>query len=144
MQKNITITGGLNLEKFIKNIVNQKSGVEAGLFDAEQAIIGIYNEYGTMREGKPHIPPRPFMQNAINTDEKKWQTVFGNQLVKNKYDVYQSMTALGATVAESIQNSIVNGSYVDNAPATIARKGFNKPLIDTGLMLQAITFRVQK
>jgi hypothetical protein len=41
-----------------------------------------------------------------------------------------------------IRESLVNWTTPPNAPSTIARKGFNKPLIDTGFMQRKIDYKV--
>ncbi|MHC3376861.1 hypothetical protein [Ligilactobacillus equi] len=41
----------------------------------------------------------------------------------------------------SIQRTIVSGGFAPNAPATVAKKGHGKPLIDSGSMYGSIEWR---
>lgn len=42
-----------------------------------------------------------------------------------------------------VKNTIKDGSYIENSPQTIKIKGFDKPLIDTGAMLNAVTYEIK-
>lgn len=42
-----------------------------------------------------------------------------------------------------IQQEISDGDFAANAPSTVARKGFDKPLIDTGHMRQSVNFEIK-
>lgn len=49
-------------------------------------------------------------------------------------------TRLNGKIAEKqIRDSIKSGRYVGNAPLTVAIKGGDKPLVDTGNLFQAVT-----
>lgn len=47
------------------------------------------------------------------------------------------------TVGE-VKKRIITGPFVPNAPTTIAKKGSDKPLIDTGQLLDAIDYKMHK
>ena len=49
-----------------------------------------------------------------------------------------ALDVMGLAVTGMIQEQITDGDYVPLAPATIKRKGSDKPLIDTGHMRQSI------
>jgi hypothetical protein len=53
-----------------------------------------------------------------------------------------ALDRLGAKVAALLQNRISAGIDPPNSAATIARKGSSKPLVDTGQLKAAITWRV--
>lgn len=99
--------------------------------------IAMWNELGT-----EHIPSRPFMRDSVD---------------KHKEEITEFMKAQGKTLAggasarkvletigvfqkDLIQTEIKQGSFVANAPATIRRKGSDKPLIDTGQMRNSVNF----
>ena len=72
------------------------------------------------------------------------------QVVKGVEDMIDGATAeqvldeLGVFAVGLLQDEIKNGDYVANAPATIAQKGSNQPLIDTGLLRQSATSRKRR
>ena len=49
--------------------------------------------------------------------------------------------ALGPFMAMSIQRSIASGGFAALAPSTIKKKGHSKPLLDTGAMYGAVTWK---
>ena len=60
-------------------------------------------------------------------------------LRKLKLDLHRELNQGIDIIAENIEESIDNGqqfgmAFAPNKPATVKRKGHNKPLIDTGLM----------
>ncbi len=99
-----------------------------------------------------NIPPRPVLKPALNQPD-----------VKMKIEKLMRDAALEALVKGSPENAEKNfhkagmigrdackkwisdgGHLAPNAPATIARKGSSKPLIDTGSMLGSITYAVRR
>lgn len=88
------------------------------------------------------VPARPFMDNCINNNQNKWkqesnyllsQVVLGKITFNNI--VNQLKLSLSGDLAEEIQKT----NTPPNAPSTIKKKGFNKPLIDTGTAIASIT-----
>ena len=55
---------------------------------------------------------------------------------------HQAVRILGLRVSHDMQNTINRGMHPGNSLITIALKGRDKPLIDTGALKQAITFEV--
>jgi len=51
---------------------------------------------------------------------------------------------LGIRVQGDVQASITSLTSPANSPVTIKRKRSSKPLIDTGEMRQAVTFKVEE
>ena len=49
----------------------------------------------------------------------------------------------GVEINDDLKSSIVGWQAPPNAPSTIAKKGFNKPLVDTGDMLRSTTYQVR-
>ncbi|QNT79311.1 hypothetical protein [Entomobacter blattae] len=98
------------------------------------ALVARANEFGTARtnaegDSVQHIPPRPFMRQTIEANEGKW----GNDLKSNfatRPDKAQSILEdLGDAMAKDIKNTIDAFKHPGNALSTIARKGFDNPLI---------------
>lgn len=102
-------------------------------------------------EGAPmhNIPPRPFLQPSIEENMaqiKKGQAqVFKDALEGKSDQAHQDMERLGlmgSTLAKEWFTDPRN-DWPPNSPATIKRKGSDKPLIDTGQLRNAITYVVR-
>jgi len=100
--------------------------------------IAIYNEYGT-----PHIPARPFLRTAEQKHHDRWLNVLATEIYKT-LDPEKALHKLGGIAVGDVKKSIKSGGWKPNAKVTADRKGFNKPLIDTGEMLRAIDYEVIK
>lgn len=96
-----------------------------------------WNEFGTKR-----APPRPFFRTTIAQKSGEWGTILSKALVYYKMDSALALAALGTVMQSDIRESIVKWTDPPNAASTIARKGFNKPLIDTGVMQRKVDYRV--
>lgn len=99
-----------------------------------------WNEYGTSR-----IPSRPFI--AIATDENKgWQSEVKKQVsrINSSADVSGALNTIGKKMKEDIKSIIGDrGKLRPNALSTIAKKGFDAPLLDTGKLEEAIDYEVK-
>ena len=55
------------------------------------------------------------------------------------------MQTLGSQTAAESKRIIKGGTELQhNAPATVKKKGFDKPLFETGLMIKNISYEVEK
>lgn len=91
------------------------------------------------------VPARPFMRLAwtnFYNDRAKIQKNIANGLVSGKIKPDDALAQMGLILEGYIAKSIRNGNWAPNAPSTIAKKGFNKPLIDSALMLQSLSSKV--
>ncbi len=123
------------------------SSVEVGFFEGSRyqetgtpvTTVAAANEFGTQRG----ILERPFFRNAVNSfDLADWLEVN----VDHRKLVIQPPAArrLGLTVKAKIQNSIRELKTPPNASATVARKGSSNPLIDTGTLINSVTFKINR
>ena len=104
--------------------------------------VAMWNELGTSS-----TPSRPFLAMSVDDNADKINAFLKGQL---------KLLAQGRTTAEGIlkdigvfqkgliQEKIKSGDFEPNAPSTIAKKGSDKPLIDTGTMRQSVNFAVTK
>lgn len=142
-----TISGGDKLEAALKAIAEKlegANGVRVGFLEGGRyedgtsiAAVAFWNEYGTSR-----APPRPFFRTAIDNQSSEWASILGRAAKHYNYDSAQVMAAMGTKMAEDIQQSIVGWQDPANAESTVKKKGFNKPLIDTGTMQRSVDFEV--
>lgn len=103
--------------------------------------VAMYNEFGTSK-----IPARPFMQQSFDRHKTEYveecETIF-NAMIKGQ-DTVAMIRQFGMKVKQDIQDEIERGEFVPNAPATVAKKGFNKPLYETGLMKKSVVYYTEK
>lgn len=98
-----------------------------------------WNEFGTK-----HTPARPFFRTMIENKSPRWGVSLGNILRKNDYDAERSLALMGEGIKGQLVKSINDWNTPPNAPRTVERKGFNKPLIDTALMVRSVDYQVMR
>ena len=137
-------------------------------FRNTEVVVGIPEDSNVPREGgisnagllylhekgvpSHNIPPRPVLKPAIRDEETqqrikklmrdaaKEALVFGN---KEKCD--QNYHKAGMVGRDACKRWISEGGHLaPNAPYTIEKKGSSLPLVDTGSMLNSITYAVRK
>lgn len=145
--------------------------VAVGFFgerDAKLLMIVRANEYGvtiTPRHGKylivPHkengklvgyyklkattIPPRPFIKEAWEQNESKYKQMILNGLngiSRGKQTALGLLNKLGVESVKDIQESAVKLKSPKNAPLTVANKGSDNPLVDTGELERKVTYKI--
>jgi hypothetical protein len=104
------------------------------------AMIAAINEYGAPSRGQP---PRPFFRRMINAKQGEWPAAIAGVLQAQGNDVEKALNIAGAAIAGQLRQSIVDLVDPPLAPSTIARKGFDKPLIDTSHMLKSVDHEVK-
>lgn len=119
-------------------------GVPKGPAEADGtsiAMVAAANEFGV--PGK--IPERSFLRAGIlrNLDQLTQINAANIQkIARGGFTVLTALGRLGVFAAGAVQKEIVEGSFVPNAPSTVAKKKSSKPLIDSGSLRQAITWRI--
>lgn len=104
------------------------------------AMIAAINEYGAPSRGQP---PRPFFRRMIAAKQKEWPEAIKNLLIANDYDAIKTLDVAGAAIAGQLRQSIVDLTDPPLAEGTIKRKGFDKPLVDSGVMLKSVDHEVK-
>lgn len=102
------------------------------------AQVAFWNEYGTVK-----APPRPFFRQMIEAKSPKWGAALGKNLSATGYDTTKALSLVGTGIKDQLTQSIVGFQAPGNAVSTIAQKGFDKPLVDTGQMQRAPGFDIQ-
>lgn len=90
------------------------------------------------------IPERSFIRASI-AEQGNYADVIAKliaSVVDGKRTEEQALNLLGARASSDMQKRIARGIPPPNAETTIARKGSDKPLIDTGQLRQSITWLV--
>jgi hypothetical protein len=126
-------------------IALEKRDVKVGFFDdvyddgMSVAHVAMLNNYGTH-----DIPERPFMEdtflNKLNKARIKaaLKDVFKSVAKANGASL-NALNKLGDTLTE-IMKTTIDDYPGHNSKSTIARKGFDDPLYDTGKMLASVKF----
>lgn len=102
------------------------------------AEIAAVNEFGSM-DGR--IPERSFLRSTVDQNADAYEKQLTRDLMGSG-DVPGAFTRLGLQAVADVQRTMVELDDPPNAPATIARKGADNPLIDTGRLRQSIDFEV--
>ena len=104
------------------------------------AMVAAIQEFGAPRAG---IPPRPFFRNMIARKSPEWPDAIGALLKANNYDLARTFAQAGEAIAGQLRQSIVDTNSPALAESTVRRKGFSKPLVDTGQMLNSVDHEVK-
>lgn len=100
------------------------------------AMVAFWNEYGTRTS-----PVRAFFRTTVSEQKKNWVLSVQN-LMKIHNDPKQVMGLIGVHMQEQIVQSINTWSDPPNSAYTIAKKGFDKPLVERGIMMRSIKSEV--
>lgn len=144
-----SISGGDKLGKYLDDLakkLEQNGTLRVGFLETETypenglpvAQIAFWNEYGTEVS-----PLRPFFRSMIEKNKAGWSLAFGNLMNMNNNDVAKVFALMGEGIKDQLTQSIVEFSDPPNAPSTVRRKGFNKPLIETGTMQRATGWDIE-
>ena len=143
----LTFTGGENMRRVLQQMLRDMPSTQlrAGFLQGATypdgtpvAQVAFWNEFGTVR-----IPPRPFFRGMIAQDSGRWGSLLAGFL-RGSYNSVRALRLMGEHIKDELQQSIVRFTTPENAPSTVKRKGFNKPLIDTGVMQRAVDYEVVK
>lgn len=122
----------------------RKEKVQVGLTNAELMFI---HEYGSPLH---NLPARPVLQMTIQWAKTQLGPVMGqatSAFFKSGEPAYKKVLDKFALKMEKYARRIIydnDGRLAPNAPSTIARKGDNHPLFDTGQLARSITCQAVK
>jgi hypothetical protein len=144
----VEISGGSRLTGILEKLAKKATSaaaVKVGFLDGSRypdgksvAMVAAIQEWGTSR-----IPPRPFFRTMIKQESVHWGSDVAALLKAHNGDAQATLADMGMEIKAELQMSINGWMSPPNAPSTIARKGFNKPLIDTGLMRDSVDYLVK-
>lgn len=135
--------------------------VEAGWFESDRypaakgksvgipvAAVARIQEFGATIERDGHkivIPARPFMRKAwsdFNQRRVEVQVKLAKKVVAGEITQEQALAQIGDFLVATIVRSIRNGGWEKNAPSTVKKKGFDKPLIDSAHMWKTVNSKI--
>ena len=91
------------------------------------------------------VPARPFLTNAMRDNVLKYRAGLRSSaadILLGRVSIKATFDKLGAMAQGDVQASITSLSSPPNSAVTVAMKGSSNPLIDTGEMRQAVTWKV--
>jgi hypothetical protein len=145
----VNIRGGDKLEAYLRELsakVASASKVDVGFLEGATypngtpvATVAAYNEFGVPAHNQP---PRPFFRNMIAEKSDAWGPTLGKLLVADKFDAGRALGQMGEGIAGQLRQSIKDTNEPPLSPKTVKRKGFTKPLVDTGVMLGSVDYEV--
>lgn len=91
-----------------------------------------------------NIPARPFFTNMIEKESPRWADRLDSFLQASDYVTKVALQRFGYQVALDLQDSILDFTTPGLSPVTIAKKGFPKPLIDTGHMMNSVSYSINE
>lgn len=106
------------------------------------ATIAAAHEFGV----PGHIPERSFLRSTLGENKGRATGLLIREL---KADISQgdfsgrAFAIVGEKLSGEVKRKIQSGINPELDPKTVARKGSSKPLIDTGNLLQSITYEVR-
>lgn len=100
--------------------------------------VAAIHEFGAPKAG---IPERSFIRGAIDANQGKIRRTLNRLALavsRGGMSANMALGILGESVSQMIKKRITDGIPPALKPATVARKGSSKPLIDTGQLLNSI------
>lgn len=144
-----TLKSTQNLAARLARIVKSTEGkprVSVGFLSAATypdgtsvAEVAAINEFGAPSRGQP---PRPFFRLMVAEKRESWPAAVAANWKATGGDVEKTLDRMGQGIKGQLQDSIQSLRDPPLAPSTIKRKGHDKPLIDTGHMLNSVDYRV--
>lgn len=144
-------------KRLIKDLEQSKKKVRVGIFadkggsatyegsDVTIAEVAAIHEYGSPRA---NIPQRSFLRSTVNGNKgeiAKLMKRIGKGVFKNKLTLDQGLDLLGIDLVSKVKKRITGNPPIPPPlkPETIARKGSDRPLVDTGQLVNSITYTVE-
>jgi hypothetical protein len=145
-----TVRGGDRFEttlEMMARMMTNASAVHVGFLEEAKypagksvAMIAAIQNFGAPSAG---IPPRPFFTDMIKKRSPEWPKAIRDLLVANQYDALRVLQLTGEGITGQLRKQIQDTNAPPLSKATIRRKGFDKPLIDTGHMWNSVDYQVQ-
>jgi HK97 gp10 family phage protein len=138
-----SLTAAAHRGSYVKVGVLGKGGGRAGdgLSNAELAAV---QEFGTMNG---HIPARPFIGATYDMNRGKYVEQIRKDLGKvleGKRTIEQTLARAGLKFSSDVKSVVVGDQwhFAPNAADTVRKKGSDRPLVDTGRMINSVSYEV--
>lgn len=125
--------------------------VEPLTYGSDNDNLSVAQVWQWQEEGLPaqNIPPRPAIRVGFMAPIKKgsYDKMFAEsmqRIAEGKSTFKQEYIRIGTRARVDLKKAVADWDTPPNAPYTVAEKGFNNPLIDSGLLYESIDFKVDK
>lgn len=136
---------GLTMDQILKRLQDSSITVgihkDAGSYDNGATVVDVatWNEFGT-----DTIPERSFLRTTIAANRAKYKGEFEKaylQAIRGGMNLRASAAFIGNVARDDIKQKINDIKEPRNAPSTIAKKGFDNPLIETRKMWASVKWK---
>ena len=138
------VVKNIDLRKKLNEMHNKK--ISVGYFSNSTYADGTPVAYvaSIMEFGEMHTPARPTIRPSLEKNKAKYYDLINKAIVNslNGSDFKTGLMIVGKMGAEDIQAEIRNLQNPPLSIKTILKKGHSKPLMDTKVMFQSVTFKV--
>lgn len=117
-----------------QKIAGAIAGVSGGM---PVAAVAAFQNFGTAK-----IPRRPFFTNMVINKSPGWPRAVALNLKATGYDSQKTLDLVGEGIEGQLRREIIATNSPPLAASTIARKGFEKPLIDSSHMINSVDHEV--
>jgi phage gpG-like protein len=113
------------------------------------ATVALYNEFGTRSTpGHAGMPARSFIRGTLFEKRAEISEFIAEAMgavVSGRKEALDAIASVGRFVAKLVKTRIETTSHwaKRNAPATIARKGFDRPLHETERLARSISWSIR-
>jgi len=128
------------LRKAYKKRKKSEGAIQGAKGGVLVAMIAAIQEFGAPSRG---IRPRPYFRRMIRAKSPTWGKGVARQLKETNYDATKTLGRTGEVIKGQLQQSIRDLVSPPLSPVTVARKGFAKPLIETGHLLASVDYDVK-
>jgi len=125
--------------------------VEPTYYGPDNDNLSVAQVWQWQEEGLPsqNIPTRPAIRVGFMAPIKKgsYDKMFAEsmqRIAEGKSTFKQEYTKIGMKARADLKQSVADWDTPRNAPLTIELKGFDNPLIDSGLLYESIDFKVEQ
>lgn len=125
----------LNTDKFVTVGVHESDNARGG-DTMTNAQIGAINHFGNDR-----TPARPWLDTGVASATPDIVDTITDG-IEDGLEMDQILNRVGVVAVAGVQNYMDELDSPANAPSTIAKKGDNNPLIDTGELKQSVTYDI--
>lgn len=93
------------------------------------------------------VPRRSFVRDTVNMERREIEAelrAIARKVFKSGLSIERGLSLLGASVVKRIRRRIQSGITPPLAPSTVQQKGSNTPLIESGQLLNSITWTLEE
>ncbi len=98
------------------------------------AMVAAVQNFGAPSQG---IPARPFFSDMVANKQDEWGPAIAGLLEANGGNVDAALAIAGEAIVGQLKQSIVDTNAPPLAESTIARKGHDKPLVETRVLINS-------